>query len=72
MGSGGIFQRGRVWYVQYRDPDTRRNVQFSIRSELERVDKLELATIMADIYSRRLEKIHAIIAEIERRPDYRA
>src|SRR5215468_10186372 len=66
MGTGGIFQRDGWWHIQYRDPETKKNVQ--INAGRKKSDAtVKLALLMIGVYERRIWKLYEIVKKA--RPD---
>jgi hypothetical protein len=62
MGTGGIFERDGWWYLQYRDPETKRNIQIKVSQE--RTDALVgLALLMIGIFQKRVEALREIVRQ---------
>jgi hypothetical protein len=60
MGTGGIFERGGWWYIQYRDPGTKRTMQIKV-SQKKSDATVRLALLMIGVYERRMEKLYEIV-----------
>jgi hypothetical protein len=60
MGTGGIFKRKGWWYIQYRDPQTKRNMQIKV-SQKKSDATVRLALLMTGVYERRIERLYEIV-----------
>jgi hypothetical protein len=67
MGTGGIFERDGWWYVQYRDPETKRNVQKKCGEHREDA-LLMLAYFMIELYERRLDDLYETVTKLDPSP----
>ena len=63
MGTGGIFKRDGWWYCQYRDPETKKNVQQKCGEQREDA-LLMLAYLMIDLYERRLDDLYETVYKL--------
>lgn len=60
MGTGGIFERDGWWHIQYRDPQTKKNIQIKV-SQKKSDAIVRLALYMIGVYERRMEKLYEIV-----------
>lgn len=67
MGTGGIFERDGWWHIQYRDPETKKNVQKKCGEHREDA-LLMLAYLMIDLYERRLDGLYETVTKLDPSP----
>jgi hypothetical protein len=67
MGTGGIFQRDGWWYCQYRDPETKKNVQQKCGEHREDALRM-LAYTMIELYERRLDDLYETVTKLDPTP----
>jgi hypothetical protein len=62
MGTGGLFERNGWWHIQFRDPQTKKNMQIKV-SQKKADAKVRLALLMIGVYERRIEKLHELVSK---------